>query len=115
MRLIDLEPRWVVAHRWDDADGTMQFQWAEAPLRRHGMGLSFLCPVHRDHRLAVMFANPLDGQPPDAEAQYLWKRDGDTFESITLGPSVDASGNTSSNGEIQTPCWHGFIRNGMIQ
>lgn len=34
---------------------------------------------------------------------YLWRRSGDTFEGLTLAPSVDAS---------PAGCWHGFVTNG---
>lgn len=84
---------------------------------RHGMGLSFLCPVHRDHRLVVMFANPIDGLPAATpeEGHYQWQRTGETFETLTLGPSIDASGSTHGNGAIETPCWHGYITSGEVK
>lgn len=83
---------------------------------RHGMGISFECPHCRDHRLGVYFANPIDGGPPATEESRrwtdgtgrlrmmpLWQRTGDTFETISLSPSVDAS---------ESGHWHGFITNG---
>lgn len=76
------------------------------------MGLSFVCPVHRTHRLAIFFVNPIDGGPP-ATAQNLWHRNEETFDALTLGPSIDASGNTNG-GQIKTPCWHGFIHYGQV-
>lgn len=80
------------------------------------MGLSFLCPVHRDHRLVVMFANPVDGGVPATldEGRCTWQRTGETFDDLTLGPSVDASGSTHLTRDIETPCWHGFITNGEV-
>lgn len=36
----------------------------------------------------------------------LWTRSGETFETLTLAPSVDAS---------RAGCWHGFVQNGAIQ
>lgn len=96
MRLSELEPKWC-----SDADG------------RHGMGLSFLCPVHRTHRLVVGFTVPVDGGTPMNGYQFLWDRKGDTFDTLTLGPSVDASGARHYD-NIKTPCWHGFITNGEI-
>lgn len=98
MKLIELNPRWCSA-------GTGN---------RHGMGLSFDCPVHRDHRLAVMFVNPVDGGPSCSDSHYLWHRTGDTFDVLTLGPSIDASGFTAGTHDIKTPCWHGFIQNGEV-
>lgn len=100
MKLSDIEPRWTASTKG-----------------RHGMGISFLCPVHRNHRLAVAFAEPLDGGSPMPGVDFLWKRQGDTFDNLTLGPCVDASGRsfgTMDDGSIKTPCWHGFITNGEI-
>jgi hypothetical protein len=36
----------------------------------------------------------------------LWQRAGDTFETLTLSPSVDAS---------RAGCWHGFLTAGEIR
>ncbi len=36
----------------------------------------------------------------------LWQRTGETFETLTLSPSVDAS---------RAGCWHGFITNGEVR
>jgi hypothetical protein len=107
MTLVELHPRWLA-----DAEG------------RRGMGISFDCPVHRDHRLAVFFVNPTDGGPPRADGNR-WQRHGDDFASLTLGPSIDASGSQwpLKESEVQialvhqphpTPCWHGFIQHGEI-
>lgn len=90
MKLSELNPSWVVG------DVMKCF-----PMERGGMGLSFDCPVHRNHRLVVMFSNPIDGQPPVSD-QNLWHRDGEDFESLTLGPSIDSN------------CWHGHIVNGEV-
>lgn len=80
------------------------------------MGVSFLCPIHRNHRFAVGFAVPLDGGTPLSGHRFLWERKGETFDTLTLGPSVDASGGGGSTNlnNIQTPCWHGFITNGEV-
>jgi hypothetical protein len=73
---------------------------------REGVGIGFDCPCGGAEcgQLYVPFANPLDGGP-----QYGpqgWKRTGETFETLTLEPSILRK---------STPCgWHGFIRNGEI-
>jgi hypothetical protein len=104
MKLTDLEPRWAC-----DADivigGIVQhFE------NRHGMAVSFECPCCRDTpratRLAVWFANPIDDLPPTDDASTLWQRSGDTFETLSLSPSIDAS----KHGH-----WHGHISNGEIR
>lgn len=110
MKLTDLDPRWAV-----DADivigGVVRHYEG-----RTGMAVSFECPhcVRREQetgskevcRLAVWFANPIDGLLPTDDAKTLWRRTGDTFETLTLSPSIDAS----SDGH-----WHGFIANGEIR
>lgn len=107
MKLLDLNPRF----------------FAEAG--RHGQGLSFDCPHCGLTRLGVAFANPIDGGSPldvksvnvklrhvheerlyDVPPGFLWKREGDTFETMSLSPSVDAS----ASGH-----WHGFLKNGEIR
>lgn len=37
---------------------------------------------------------------------HLWQRAGDTFGSLSLTPSVDAS---------RASCWHGFVTNGEVR
>jgi len=99
--------------------------WTCDELGRHGMGISFECPIHRTHRLAVPFANPVDGGAKMSDRGYgggpdhWWQRTGETFDTLTLGPSVDASGNVfpvdkNGAGNIKTHCWHGFIVNGEV-
>ena len=111
MRLVDLNPRWF------SEEG------------RHGQGVTFDCPHCAGAiRLAAAFANPLDGgapvplepsklwptlQPRPDEAPglvtvppgTLWQRTGETFDVLSLVPSVDAS----NSGH-----WHGYLTNGAI-
>lgn len=111
MRLVDLNPRWF------------------AEPGRHGQGLSFDCPhCAGGVRLSAPFTVPLDGgapislehgvlwptlqpRPDDAPGRVTvppgihWTRTGDTFETMTLVPSIDAS---------RSGHWHGFITNGAI-
>jgi hypothetical protein len=113
MRLIDLNPRW----------------FGLPPALKQG--LTFDCPcccnTDRAVRLAVPFVNPIDGSapislepkilwpllcpPPTAEGQvtvppgFHWTRTGETFDVLTLSPSVDAS---------KSGHWHGHIMAGGI-
>jgi hypothetical protein len=95
MRLADLNPRWVGLTR--SFDKTVK------------MGVSFDCPHCREQRIVVSFVQPIDPEnllamtdwQPGAERQ--WDRSGDTFETLSLLPSVDAS-----------PHWHGRITNGEV-
>ena len=102
MKLTELDPRWIA----DD--------------NRHGMGISFNCPLHKDCiRFGVMFENPVDGKEPrHNDGTHLWHREGDSFEDLTISPSIAV---TYVEGDAITPLgmagkehWHGFVRNGEI-
>jgi hypothetical protein len=84
MKLIELDPRWIRSGE-----------------NRQGMGISFNCP-NADYKIAVWFENPIDGSEPIV-GKTLWMRTGETFEDLTLHPSVDCS-----------PQWHGHVTNGEI-
>lgn len=86
MRLTELEPRWATTSKGGGR-----------------AGVTFLCPHCKEQRLAVFFSNPLDGAPP--HDGRTWQRSGESFEDMTLSPSVDAS----ASGH-----WHGFITSGNI-
>ncbi len=89
MKLTDLNPRW----------------WRTCPTRS-GQGISFDCPCCRVERLAIAFANPMDGGGVVImPGVHLWQRTGETFEDLSLSPSIDASAHQH---------WHGFIVNGGI-
>lgn len=100
MKLTELDPHWI-----DDG-------WLGLPGRR-GIGMWFRCPSHLEKGdsdlVWIMFDNPLDGgehYPTTGDlVNTLWHREGDTFETITISPSIDGS---------KYGCWHGFIRNGEI-
>ncbi len=111
MKLSELNPRWCLASRWDDTDGTQHFLNGETT-KRSGMGLTFDCPVHRSHRLGVFFSNPIDGLPPSADVEHLWRREGETFAAMSLSPSINAA---EYKGDDGTVCWHGFITNGEVR
>ena len=91
MRLSELDPSWFTCEPG-----------------RTGMGLTFDCPHCRTQKLGIWFANPVDGGPPAApgiEPLPRWQRTGETFDTLTLTPSVDVS----KDGH-----WHGFITGGNI-
>jgi hypothetical protein len=103
VKLTDLNPKFFTLGHW-------------ASPHIFAIGLTFDCPCCRDRRLAVFFDTPID---PDNVAKTfmepwtptllnhnLWKRSGDTFDTLTLTPSIDAS----AHGH-----WHGFIQNGEIR
>ena len=110
MKLIDLEPKWIT---YNHSDGVIL------------CGVTFLCPHCRALRLGVCFDVPLDPTglikqlaathgvaewAPDAirgmNDGRLWHRTGDTFDDLTLTPSIDCS---------RSGHWHGFITAGQVQ
>ena len=95
MRLVDLDPCWVSA----GGDG-VTVDGQPAP-RRERVGVSVECPCGCDSRLYVPFANPPDDGPP----LKGWQRTGETFEVLTLSPSIFRRSGCG---------WHGFITAGMI-
>lgn len=75
--------------------------------------LSFRCPCAPtcEMRIHVAFTPALDGSETPA-IHKPWKRSGgDTFETITLAPSI------WFHGEDHPPCkgWHGFLTNGELR
>ena len=131
MTLTELDPRWVGAGGLGisqpgpdpcivcqgvgcDACHKTGKQYVPAPTR-HGVGISFRCPcgTHpRDEeydtdRCVILLENPLDGQGRfDATTPgHYWTRTGETFETISLTPSIQRVGGCG---------WHGFITNGEV-
>lgn len=96
MRLVDLNPRWFRL-----ADDTP------------ALGLTFDCPHCRTQRLGVSFHRQGHEAMDDAViyakspgTSHIWGMSGDSFENLTLSPSVDASA---------AGHWHGFVSNGEIR
>lgn len=87
-KLTDLNPEWLGVLR-----------------PKSGEQLQFDCPkCGPKHRLIAYFSNPLDGQPPAPwhDVEKIWKREGDTFEALTIAPS------------LQYPCFHGWVEHGLV-
>lgn len=99
MRLLDLDPRWVVLE-----EGGLS------------VGLTFECPHCRATRLGVMFHRHARAVMEDQyilahhganDTQHIWDLQGqDDFASLTLFPSIDAS---------KAGHWHGFITSGQVR
>jgi len=105
VRLTDLNPHWVVPS-----------QSSGVPLY---IGITFRCPHCPPGErgevcyLGVFFTNPVDPEgwlpritPLGKLADNVWSRTGESFENLTLTPSIDAS---------KIGHWHGFITNGEIR
>ena len=103
MRLIDLDPRWL------GAGGEGITRNGQPVPERKGVGIAFRCPCAGPHEewdsVYVCFENPTDGGPPHDSAQPLWAREGDSFDALTLRPSILRIGGCG---------WHGFITNGEV-
>lgn len=101
MKLTELNPRWVGIGSGTDFIIS---------------GLTFDCPHCKNQRLGVSFKPPIDPKGWTLRgvtwnhSNIEWYRTGDSFETITLSPSIDAS-----QQRIDVPGhWHGFIKNGEI-
>lgn len=99
MRLTDLNPRFL-SH---GGEGVTQ-NGQPVPLRE-AVGLTFTCPCGCGEPLSVLFHNPPDGQGPISMQIPMWTRTGETFETMTLDPSILRRNNCG---------WHGWIRNGEV-
>lgn len=97
MKLTDLNPKWVGCGE---------------PGNEIIFGLRFDCPHCRVQKLAVLFSpfiDPHNWIPRIGEFhmdKQKWNREGETFETLTLKPSI----NTEFSGH-----WHGFIENGEVK
>jgi len=111
VRLTELDPRFVGA----GGEGISNADGSPAP-ERTGVGLSFLCPCpactaqrtgdpDEDFhlRVYVSFQNPLDGGAPFNDQTPKWTRVGDTFETMTLQPSILSVEGKGGCG------WHGYV------
>lgn len=103
MKLVDLHPRFPCAGGEGITDGSGN----PVPLRE-GIGVMFDCPCGCDQPLYVPFANPLDGGPSRENERPQWHRVGETFETLTLTPSILRSIEKGGCG------WHGFVTAGEI-
>jgi hypothetical protein len=101
MRLTELNPRWT---------GSGEIGKSELIV-----GVTFDCPHCRTQRLGVVFKNAIDPHGWIAKGvtrhrdKNEWDRKGDTFDTLTLTPSID-----TSQCDFQGH-WHGYIENGEVK
>jgi len=97
-RLVDCNPRWVTGRYAGRDDDTP-------------VGVHFDCPEgHEGCDHAIPFTPALDGTATTTWQTNgaNWQRTGDTFETLTLTPSINTP-------QRQNGCaFHGFIANGEI-
>jgi hypothetical protein len=104
MKLTDLRPSFI------GQGGEGITRDGQPVLRREGVGLACDCPCGCGSAMFIPFANPLDGGPN--EHPKGWQREGDTFETLTLRPSIRRLKWTDTHGVEHGCGWHGFITNG---
>lgn len=109
-RLVDLHPTWFVSS-WKDAQGLLHESTG-----RNGMGIIFDCPVCGSEYcfVGISFENPVDGLPPGQGDRNLWKREGTTFEELTLTPSILVRLPDENDKEKLKEHWHGFVTKGIV-
>lgn len=103
MKLVDLNPVFL------DAGGEGIMTADRKPVeRRVGVGIDFDCPCGEcGIRCYIPFENPLDGSEAPSSGPK-WERTGDTFETLTLKPSILRTRDKGGCG------WHGFVTNGEV-
>jgi len=102
-RLVDAEPSFY------DYSPDRDLNPGAGPDRR-GVGVMFLCPIHEDCWHAVPFTNPLDGGGAFEPHRVSWDRDGDSFETLSLSPSI----RRIPHG-LDDCAWHGYVRAGRLE
>jgi hypothetical protein len=106
MKLTELKPVFLST----GGPGITRSDTGEPVPKTEGVGVAFDCPCGNNdeqHRCYVPFANPIGPGPhtPSA-AERGWQRTGETFETLTLTPSIQRIGDCR---------WHGFITNGEVR
>ena len=92
VRLIQLEPSWIThAHQ--------------------RIGITFKCPIE-DCPIRYIGAYWLPGPGYDPNKYDLWAKTGDSFDTLTLAPSVNA---TRGKEGKPTGCkFHGHVKRGIV-
>lgn len=115
MKLIDLDPSFVGQYHAGTAreDPTT---YRELDSVEGAQGVLFICPKCQQHSILCWFKNPRNA-PPVPESAFprpgRWTFSGDTFDVLTLEPSIDLSTITFDNPAGPDRCyWHGWVQNG---
>lgn len=105
MKLIDMHPEWI----GNGGSGVTDAQGRTVE-RIEKAGVEFDCPCGNNdsyHRLYIPFANPVGIDA--VKDRKGWKRTGDTFESMSLSPSI-------LRAKIHGGCgWHGWLIDGELR
>jgi hypothetical protein len=113
VKLADLEPTFLGQYREDDG-GRASYRQLDSV--EGAQGVLFICPKCGNHSVLCWFVNPRNApRVPDSAFPRpgRWTFSGDTFDVLTLTPSVDLSQVTDENPKHPSRCyWHGFLTNG---
>lgn len=114
MKLTDLEPRWFDVPGVGGAIDGVTFRCPctkclADPEHQVRLGVQFT-PIGTDRVVAAMtleekLRHVHELRTFDVPPGIIWGRTGETFETLTLSPSIDAS----ASGH-----WHGFVTGGQI-
>lgn len=99
MRLTELNPEFL----GNGGEGVTETATGLPVPRREGVALELDCPCGCGERFAIYIDPPMSGGAP--ASAHSWKRTGDSFETLTLSPSILRHSRCR---------WHGFIRSGEI-
>ena len=107
MRLVDLNPQWLSS----GGAGVSDQEGNPVP-RRDKVAIKFDCPCGSDEckkpwkRVCLTLSNPPDGGPPvSSKMEHSWEMSGDSFENLTLKPSIQRVGGCE---------WHGWVTKGEV-
>lgn len=103
LKLVDLQPVFAC----HGGSGVTRSDTGEPIAETRGIGVIFDCPCgnHDEaHRCYVPFANPIGPGPYVPEKG--WQRTGDSFETLSLTPSILRIGGCG---------WHGYITAGEVK
>ncbi len=102
MRLVQLNPVFLSS----GGEGITYSATGQPVPETEGVGVVFDCPCgnpDEEHRCFIPFANPIG--PGFLTHQDGWRREGTTFETLTLTPSIRRIGDCG---------WHGLITAGNV-
>jgi hypothetical protein len=115
MKLTELEPFFIGEYQTKDS-GVSYRQLASVD---GAQGILFICPKCGNHSILCWFKNPRNAPLVPDEAfprPGRWTLTGDTFDVLTLSPSIDLSVIDENNPKSESRCyWHGFVENGDVR
>lgn len=116
MKLTELEP--VFIGKYAVNGGRAGYYYYEFPSIDGAQGVMFTCPGCGGHQILVWFKNPRGAQPVPADAEpgpYRGTVTGDSFDNLTLTPSIDLSKVDDQHPRHPGRCyWHGHVTDGQI-